>query len=263
MRPNFLDLPTSIKLTGKAIPGALDRQAKISGFDQDKFSQSHVLLIGAGGLGSNIARTLVRKGVGRLTIIDPDVVEASNLNRQHFYEGDIGEYKALALVRNLLRECTAATEMSGHAVSLEQAIESGMNLRCNVAVCGVDNNPARVLASGYFRKLGRPVIFLAVSADADHGYVFVQEPTGACIGCLFPDIGEEGRFPCPCTPAIIDILQVLCGIAVCAISTTFGAGLATWNYYRFSFSGSSTGGSAMIPGRPGCGLCHPNVAPLY
>jgi hypothetical protein len=54
----------SIRLRGKAVPGAEDRQRKIAGFDQDVFSKSSILCIGAGGLISHIAPTLVRKGTG-------------------------------------------------------------------------------------------------------------------------------------------------------------------------------------------------------
>lgn len=104
------------------MPGAEDRQSKIAGFDQAAFSKSSVLCIGAGGLISHIAPTLVRKGIGRITLLDDDVVEASNLNRQRFYIEDIGRNKALALVENLERECTAATEIRGLAFRLEEAI---------------------------------------------------------------------------------------------------------------------------------------------
>jgi hypothetical protein len=54
-----------IRLRGKAIPGAEDRQGKIAGFDQGGFSKSHVLCIGVGGIVSNIAPMLYRKGIGR------------------------------------------------------------------------------------------------------------------------------------------------------------------------------------------------------
>src|SRR5580700_4776783 len=75
---------TSITLRGTPVPGAEDRQRKIPGFDQEKFSRSHVLCIGAGGIVSQIAPTLCRKGIGKITLLDDDLVEASNLNRQRF-----------------------------------------------------------------------------------------------------------------------------------------------------------------------------------
>src|SRR5882724_1658190 len=110
MHPGFTVSRTSVSLRGKAVPEAEDRQKKIPGFDQQTFSKSRVLCIGAGGIISMIAPTLVRKGIGCITLLDNDVVEASNLNRQRFYIKDIGQNKAIALAENLLPECIVQTE---------------------------------------------------------------------------------------------------------------------------------------------------------
>jgi molybdopterin-synthase adenylyltransferase len=220
----------SIKAIGTGIPGASDRQKQIAGFDQAKFSQSHVLCIGAGGLISNIAPALVRKGIGALTILDADNVEASNLNRQRFYPSDIGQNKAIALVRNLQRECIYATRFLGLATSLESAIAERVDLACDVAICGVDNNPARVAAARFFRSRSIPVIFVAVDAQADHGYVFIQDHSGPCIGCVFPDIGDDESYPCPGTPAISDVLQLVGAITTYAVDSLLMGRKRDWNY---------------------------------
>ena len=118
MHPAFTVSQTSIRLRGKAIAGAEDRQQKIPGFDQEVFSKSSVLCIGAGGIISQIAPTLVRKGIGQITLLDDDVVEASNLNRQRFYiTGSRQEQGPGAWPRTCSRECIAATEIRGLAVS--------------------------------------------------------------------------------------------------------------------------------------------------
>src|SRR5690242_9869777 len=118
-----INSPTSIRVFGKAILGADDRQPLIPGFDQETYSTASVVCVGAGGIISHIAPTLCRKGIGRITLLDRDIVEASNLNRQRFYERDIGKNKAVALAGNIQRECIAATEICGHALMLEDAIE--------------------------------------------------------------------------------------------------------------------------------------------
>jgi len=200
------------------------------------FAGSRIVCIGAGGLMSFIAPTLVRKGIGAIVLLDDDIVEASNLNRQRFYRKDLGRNKALALAENLQAECILPTEIIGHALRLESAIERGVDLNCNLAVCGVDNNPARIAASRYFREKGIPVIFTAVSADGDHGYVFIQEKTGPCIGCLFPDSVDDDRYPCPGTPAIADILQTIGGLAIYAIDTCLMSRKRNWNYRKISLS---------------------------
>jgi molybdopterin-synthase adenylyltransferase len=95
MHQAFTVSRTPIRLRGTAIPGAEDRQRKISGFDQEIFSSSSVVCVGAGGIISQIAPTLVRKGLGKITLLDDDVVEISNLNRQRFYIYDVGKNKAI------------------------------------------------------------------------------------------------------------------------------------------------------------------------
>lgn len=258
MRLAFTGSKTSIELRGKAVPGAEDRQRKIPGFDQEVFSRSHVLCIGAGGIVSQIAPTLVRKGIGRITLLDDDIVEPSNLNRQRFYRKDIGKNKALALARNLTPECIVATEIRGYAFRLEDAITRGIDLSCDVVICGVDNNPARVMASGFFRAKGLPVVFTAVSRDADHGYVFVQEKAGPCLACLFPDIVNDDRYPCPGTPAIADILQAVGALAVYAVDSVITQRPRVWNYRRLNLSDPAADGAARISVRETCSCAFVN-----
>ncbi len=246
---------TSIRLKGRPILGAEDRQRKIAGFDQAIYSRSRVLCIGAGGLIGHIAPTLVRKGIGGIKVLDDDQVEASNLNRQRFFERDIGANKALALAENLQRECIVSTDISGFAVRFEEAIARGLNLNCNVAICGVDNNPARVAASRYFRKQGTPLIITAVGADADHGYVFVQEPEGPCFGCVFPDSIDSKTYPCPGTPAVADILQIVGGIAVYAVDSLLMNRPRQWNYRRVVLSCGDWDTSTSLKRRRACPLC--------
>lgn len=252
MPPVSTDSRTSIELRGKAVPGAEDRQRRIGGFDQEVFSSSSVLCIGAGGLISQIAPTLVRKGIGRITLLDDDIVEPSNLNRQRFYIKDLGKNKAVTLARNLQSECIVATEIRGHSFRLEDAIAREVDLSCDVAVCGVDNNQARVAASRFFRLKDIPVIFTAVSRDADHGFVFIQDGHGPCLACLFPDVVNDDRYPCPGTPAIADILQAVGALAVYAVDTLLLNRQRTWNYRRLTLSDPAQDGGSTIGIRRAC-----------
>jgi molybdopterin/thiamine biosynthesis adenylyltransferase len=255
MRPAFIASPKSIRLHGTAVPGAQDRQREIPGFDPEIFSRSRVVCIGAGGIISQIAPTLARKGIGNITVLDDDWVEPSNLNRQRFYIKDIGSNKAIALAKNLQPECISATEIHAIALRFEEAIARGMELSCDVVICGVDNNPARVSVSQYFRARGIPVIFAAVSRDADHGYVFVQERRGPCIACLFPDMADDDRYPCPGTPAIADILQVIGGLAVYAVDTLLKNRPRAWNYRRLMLAEGTFDCAQNIVAHGLCQLC--------
>lgn len=251
-RVPFTGSPTSIELRGKRIPGANDRQKKIAGFDQQIYSKSHVLCIGAGGLISNIAPALVRKGIGAITVLDPDAVERTNLNRQRFYRRDIGRNKAIGLARNLKRECIDETRLVGYSMALETAIEHRKDLRCDIAVCGVDNNSARVAAARFFRAAATPVIFTGVSAEASHGYVFIQQATGPCIGCLFPDIANDDSYPCPGTPAISDILQLVGALATYAIDSELMERRCAWNYRSVYLYSAEWESSSLFAARPRC-----------
>jgi molybdopterin-synthase adenylyltransferase len=255
LNPTSSVSPISIKATGVSIPGACERHKSIAGFDQEKYSQSHVLCIGAGGLVSNIAPSLVRKGIGALTVLDHDEVEASNLNRQRFYPQDIGQSKAIALVRNLQRECTCGTELIGYAMALETAIHKGLDLACDIAVCGVDNNSARVVASQHFRQRNIPVIFTAVSANADHGYVLIQEVDGPCLGCLFPGIDEDASSPCPGTPAIADILQLMGALVTYGIDSLLTGRKRSWNYRAIYLSSGEWDTATAVSTKEGCEIC--------
>jgi molybdopterin/thiamine biosynthesis adenylyltransferase len=258
MHPEFIVSRTSISVRGKSIPEAEDRQKKIPGFDQAIFSKSHVLCVGAGGIISMIAPTLVRKGIGRITLLDDDVVEESNLNRQRFYIKDVGQNKALAPAANLVPECIVRTEIQGVPLRLEEAIARDIDLSCHVAIRGVDNNPARVAASRHFRGLDVPVIFTAVSLNGDHGYVFVQDKSGPCIGCLFPDMVNDDRYPCPGTPAIADILQAVGALAVYAVDTLLMKRTRSWNYRRISLADGTLDGATGVPTRQDCRMLVPD-----
>jgi hypothetical protein len=76
--------------------------------------------------------------------------------------------------------------------------------------------------------------------------VFVQETEGPGIACLFPDTADDDRYPCPGTPAIADILQVLGALAVYAVDTLLMKRPRDWNYRRISLSDGALDGASCI-----------------
>jgi molybdopterin/thiamine biosynthesis adenylyltransferase len=219
-------------------------------------ADSRIILIGAGGLGGEIGEALVRKGVGHLSILDGDIVEPSNLNRQRFYKSDLNKNKAKRLARNLAREGFLGSLIHGYALSFQEAHENGVDLLGTIAIVAVDNNPTRIAASHFYRKQGIPVIFTAVSAQADHGYVFIQEPDKACFGCLFPRSINDDTYPCPGTPAVKDILKVMGGIVSYAVDVLLMKRLRVWNYKSVFLDGTIPGSDWLIDIRKECKLCH-------
>ena len=151
-------------------------QEAVPGFELLALTRSTIILLGLGGVGSQIALALARKGAGNLVLLDHDIVEPSNLPRQVYYPKDVGKPKAYQLAANLAKEGVCDQTFSGYHLSFQDAIARGIDLSGSLAIVGVDSNPGRIAASAYYRERGVPVIFSAVSRSADHGYVFVQEP---------------------------------------------------------------------------------------
>jgi|GEM_PF-652779 molybdopterin/thiamine biosynthesis adenylyltransferase len=232
-----------------------DRQAKVPGFSQEVFSNLKVLLVGAGALGGEIAEGLVRKGVGRLAILDFDVVQPSNLARQFFTEADVLSNKAMCLVRNLQPHGYMGTEMIGWPLSFEDALEQDVDLTCGVVVSAVDDAETRAAISCFANENKIPAVFSAVSEQADHGVVFIQEVDGPCFGCAFPNQAQGGRTPCPGTPAIKDIMKVMGGIVLYAIDSLFMERPRRWTLYDLSLVDGNSSRCGNVERRPECPLC--------
>ena len=92
---------------------------------QEKFQNATVAICGLGGLGSNIAISLTRAGIGKLILIDFDKVDPSNLNRQQYKMSQLGMYKTEALTQNL-REITPYVDLEYHTVKMTE--ENTMDL---------------------------------------------------------------------------------------------------------------------------------------
>lgn len=237
------------------------RQERIRGWDQRKFGQSSILLVGAGGLGGQIAEGLVQKGAGIIHIADFDIVTPTNLNRQPFCARDLWKHKATCLCRNMAARGFLGTCLVPHPVSFQDL--GGSVPWPNLMICGVDNQlPAtRLEVSRYCRKDKIPAIIMGATADADAGYVFVQEPGSTCWACLFGKdsvVGEQDR--CPETPASVDILKVLGGIALYAADSILMRRPRDWNYWYVSLSKAGFGGASFVRPRLGCPVCGGTVA---
>ncbi len=208
--------------------GVADRQEKVPGFDQEELSQLEVLLIGAGGLGTEIGEGLVRKGVGTLKLCDHDKVELSNLNRQKFYEKDLYKNKAVALATNLKDEGALGTRIVAYDEKFQELEEKEKD--SDLLVAAVDNNLARRDVAAYCLKEDKPAVFTGVSREADHGYVFIQKPGQACWGCALPDSAEEASGTCPGSPAVKDVLKLMGALALYSIDSMTMDRPRTWNY---------------------------------
>lgn len=108
------------------------------------FSKAKVGIAGAGGLGSNCAVALVRAGVRRLVIADPDKVAAANLDRQYYFRSQVGEYKVDALAANLAA-IEPDAEISIHRIGLDPESLRALYADCDVIVEAFDGAEAKAM----------------------------------------------------------------------------------------------------------------------
>jgi len=182
---------------------------------QQKLLDSSVLLLGAGGLGSPAALYLAAAGVGRLGIVDFDVVDSSNLQRQIVHdESRVGELKVDSAKRTL-QGLNPDVQVDAHAVRLASANVMDLMADYDVIVDGCDNFPTRYLVNDASVILGKPVVHGSIFRF--EGQVSVFWPGhGPCYRCLYhqppppelaPSCAEAGVLGV--LPGIIGSIQAL------------------------------------------------------
>ena len=127
--------------------------------------EAHVGIIGAGGLGSNVAMMLARSGIRLLTILDHDVVEASNLNRQAFFPEDVGKPKVRALSAYLLA-LEPAMRLVAHECAVTRENAAAFFMDCPIVVEAVDAAVTKVMLYEVFA----PIKKLYVTASGLAGF---------------------------------------------------------------------------------------------
>lgn len=230
-------------------------QAKVAGFDLAALQAAHIVLVGAGGIGSPVAAALTRKGVGKLSIIDDDVVELKNLTRQWYGRADVGKYKAHCLARHLAGEGLFPSTLDAHPFRFQELLERGHDFTDATAIiAGVDNNPSRRAVCEYAIAHNLAVVFSAVSRGGNEAYTMLQEPRKACWACAFPAMVNDDAYPCH-LPGIVDILMVVAGEIVFTIDTVVSDRPRKWNVRETFLDGTLADRVRDIPRRSDCLLC--------
>ncbi len=168
-----------------------------------------VLVVGAGGLGGPALLALGAAGVGRLTLLDDDAVETSNLNRQPLFgEADLGVRKAEAAARRLGR---LYPKVRVEAIDRRFEADSALDLvlAADVVLDGSDNFPTRFLASDAAVMANRPLVHAGILRYTAQLLTVVPGRTG-CLRCLFEEPPPPGAVP-SCAEA--GVLGPLAGMA--------------------------------------------------
>jgi len=157
---------------------------------QEKLLASRVLIIGMGGLGSLVAMYLAAAGIGHLVLVDDDVVELSNLQRQIIHStNDIGLNKvesAKETIHNLNSEIkitTFAKRLNEHELAEEVAA-------ADIVIDGTDNFSSRFALNTQSLKSNTPLISGAAIRMEGQISVFNKTPSSPCYRCLYKDEGE-------------------------------------------------------------------------
>ncbi len=183
---------------------------------QRRIRNASVLCIGAGGLGSPIAMYLAAAGIGKLGIVDFDVVDFSNLQRQILHtESDVGRPKAVS-ARETLAGINPHTEvvLYNTRISSENALE--LIRPFDVVVDGTDNFPTRYLTNDACVLLKKPNVYGSIFRFEGQASVFAPHLGGPCYRCLYPEPPPPGMVP-SCAEG--GVLGVLPGIIGCIQAT--------------------------------------------
>jgi len=177
---------------------------------QKKLRAAKVLLIGCGGTGGAIAELLVRAGIGKLTLLDRDVVEQSNLHRQLlFEERDIGGPKAY-LAPEVLRRINSEVEVVGLAEDFSPANAEKLVGEADIVMDGTDNLESRFIINDACVKLGKPWIY--VGAVGTYGMrAFIRPGSSACLRCFIPNTPNAGAIPTCATAGVLNTIPSIMG----------------------------------------------------
>ncbi len=217
---------------------------------QERLKAARVLIAGAGGLGTVISIYLAAAGVGTLRIVDRDVVEASNLNRQILHwGGDLGRPKTisasekLAALNSLIRVEEVAGEIDEGSID---AITGG----CDLIVDAMDNFSTRYLLNRAALRKGIPLIHGAVRGLYGQATTVLPGKT-PCLRCIFPSSPPPEIFP---------IIGATCGVigsieATEAIKLLTGRGEPLAGRLFIWDGMAASADSIVVERNPGCPDC--------
>src|SRR5450432_3092340 len=232
---------------------------------QQKLKASKVLCIGAGGLGSPLALYLAAAGVGTLGIVDFDIVDITNLQRQILHTtDDVGrrkldsaadKLKALNPHLNLLTYETTPTT--------ENALE--LFTQFDMVADGTDNFPTRYLVNDACVLTGKPNIYGSIFRFEGQASVFATEE-GPCYRCLYPEPPPPGLVPSCAEGGVLGILPGLVGViqATEVIKLILGQGEPLIGRLLLVDSLSMRFRELKLRKNPDCPVCgtHPTVTAL-
>src|SRR5450631_1796778 len=177
---------------------------------QQKLKAARVLCVGTGGLGSPLAFYLAAAGIGTLGLVDFDVVDASNLQRQIIHSTkDIGR-KKLDSAEEKLKALNPAMTIVKHETMLTSANALEILKDYDVVADGTDNFPTRYLVNDACVLLGKPNAYGSIFRFEGQASVFATKE-GPCYRCLYPEPPPPGLVPSCAEGGVLGVLPGVIG----------------------------------------------------
>jgi molybdopterin/thiamine biosynthesis adenylyltransferase len=229
---------------------------------QLKLGNASVVLLGAGGLGAPAALYLAAAGVGRLTLVDDDRVERSNLHRQVIHaDARVGMAKTES-ARMTLAALNPRIQIELRNERLQADNVERLLVGHDLVIDGADNFPARYLLSAATRRLNMPMVYGAVERFTGQVSVFdSRKPESPCYRCLFPEPPAAEDAPNCSEAGVLGVLPGIVGLlqATEALKLILDLGepltgrLLTFDALGMRFR------ETRLPRDPACPGCGPNA----
>lgn len=236
------------------------RHLKLPAFGIDaqrKLKQSKVLLIGAGGLGCPIGLYLAAAGVGSLVLVDDDVVEVHNLQRQVAHTTAAAGTAKVGSLQRRLQELNPHVAVSTHNRRLDAEWVMDVVADCDLVIDGTDNFATRYLTADACHLARKPLVYGAIYQFEGQVSVFDPAGAGGCYRCLFPEPPAPGQAPSCDEAGVLGVLPGTIGLMManeaikhlCDIGDTLAGYLLMYDALTPSMR------RLKLSRDPGCKLC--------
>src|SRR5262249_6104641 len=226
---------------------------------QKKLKAAKVLCIGAGGLGSPLALYLAAAGVGRMGIVDFDVVDFTNLQRQIIHStSNVGKPK-LESAKERIAEINPYVNVETYETALTSENALDILGEYDIIVDGTDNFPTRYLVNDACVLLGKPNVYGSIFRFEGQATVFYAQE-GPCYRCLYPEPPPPGLVPSCAEGGVLGVLPGVIGViqAIETVKLILGKGdaligrLVLFDALKMKFR------ELRLRKNPDCPICGPN-----
>jgi adenylyltransferase/sulfurtransferase len=179
----------------------------------EKLRKAKVCVVGVGGIGNPVVTQLTAMGVGKLKIVDRDIIEISNLHRQHLYtESDLGKVKVEA-AKERLEKINSSVEIEALPNSVTKYTAESIIRGYDIVVDALDSIDARYALNDACIKLNIPLIYAGALGMLGSVCTIIPNKT-ACLRCIFPALAEDDMPTCSTEGVHPSILYLVGGVQV-------------------------------------------------